>query len=657
MFTRRDIGALGVASAFALQAGAALGQQRAKVSYDTSNGEWRTYGGDLASRRYSALDEVNGANFKDLKVAWRFRPDNLGPNPDPNVQATPLMIGGNLFLTAGTRRAAVALDARSGEMKWKFNMDEGQRGRAIRAGSGRGLAYWTDGAGEERILFVTPGYRLVALDARNGQPIQGFGKEGVVDLKADQGAPDNADVGLQAAPIVVGDVIIVGAAHLPSAYQNEIQGGTKGKIRAFDVRTGKRLWIFDPIPSKGQLGYNTWLDGSAEKSGNAGSWTQMSADPELGLVYVGIELPTGDWYGGHRPGNGLFGESIVALDVNTGAVRWYYQTVHHGLWDMDIPCAAILCDLVVGGRRIKALAQPVKHGFTFVLDRTNGKPVWPIRERAVEKGDVPTEWYSPTQPFPSKPPPFDRQGMTVNDLIDFTPELRQKALELIKNYKLGESAFSPPSFSKWPGPLGTIISPTSDGAGQWPGGAFDPATNMYYIFSNLSYGAVGLIPGDPKLTRLAMMRGEARPPDGSSPPRNRLQVEGLPLFKPPYGRITAFDLNRGDKIWQVPHGETPDEVRNHPALKGKVIPNTGSIGKVGVLATKTVLIAGDGTATTADGAPGAWLRAYDKKTGAELGKVRMDKRVTGSPMTYAVEGKQHIAVPTSSPGELVVYKL
>ncbi|HWA23470.1 MAG TPA: PQQ-binding-like beta-propeller repeat protein [Caulobacterales bacterium] len=670
-FTRRDIGALGAASAIALQTGSLLlaGAARAQTT-SGAKGEWRTYGGDLASRRYAPLDQINAANFKDLKVAWRFHADNLGPSPDPNLQATPLMVGGALYLTAGTRRAAVALDARTGEMRWKFNMDEGVRGaKAPRPGSGRGLAYWTDGS-EERILFVTPGYQLVALNARTGQPIANFGKGGIVDLKADIGVPETADIGLHAAPLVVGDVVVVGAAHLPSMYLNDATGNIKGKVRGFDVRTGKRLWIFHPIPNKGEPGYNTWLDGSAERNGNAGSWAQMSADPELGLVYFGIELPTGDWYGGNRPGAGLFGESIVALDVQTGAMKWYYQTVHHGIWDMDIPCAAILADIVVGGRRIKALAQPTKHGFLFVLDRVTGKPVWPIHEKPVEKGNVPTEWYSPTQPFPSKPPAFDRQGMTEKDLIDFTPELRKKALALIADYKLGDSVFSPPCLSTWPRPLGTIISPTGDGSAQWPGGAFDPETNTFYIFSNLSYGAVGLVPGNPAMTRMAMTRGFAKAPGATGvAPLNRLTVDGLPLFKPWYGRITAIDLNRGETLWQVPHGETPDEVRNHPALKGMTIPPTGSIGKVGVLATKTLLIAGDGTTTTgADGVLGAWLRAYDKRTGAEVGKVRMDTRVTGSPMTYALDDKQYIAVPISGPGrpgsgstgipgELVAYRL
>lgn len=630
--------------------------------YDTAGGEWRTYGGDLNSHRYSALNQINAGNFNDLQIAWTFRPDNLGPTPDPRLQATPLMVDGVLYATAGTRRAAIALDGQTGELLWKFNIDEGERGQmAPRAGSGRGLSYWTDGV-EERIIFVTPGYQMIALDKATGQPIESFGINGVVDLKRemDQEVAPTADVGLHATPLVVDDVIVVGAAHLPSQYPNERSGQVKGKIRGYDARTGERLWIFHPIPNAGEFGYETWLDGSAETTGNAGSWSQMSADPELGLVYVGIELPSGDWYGGHRPGDGLFGESIVALDIQTGERRWHYQTVRHGIWDMDIPSAAILADIEVDGKAIKALAQIVKHGWVFVLDRETGEPVWPIEDLPVPIGNVPTEYYAETQPHPTWPPAYHQQGVTIDDLIDFTPELRQEARELIADYELGESVFSPPAFSKWPRPLGTIISPTGDGAGQWPGGALDPDTNIMYLFSNMAYGSVGIVPGDPALTTLPMMRGQASPPDGSFQ-RSRLTVQGLPLLKPPYGQITAIDLDTGEIVWQRPHGETPDDVRDHPMLQGVEIPPTGSLGKVGVLVTKTLLIAGDGTATTdASGATVGWLRAYDKLTGEEVGKVRMDTAVTGSPMTYEIDGDQYLAVPVSSPdvtGRLHAFRL
>jgi quinoprotein glucose dehydrogenase len=373
-------------------------------------------------------------------------------------------------------------------------------------------------------------------------------------------------------------------------------------------------------------------------------------------------MPTGDWYGGERPGDGLFGESIVALDVKTGERRWHYQTVHHGVQDRDIPCAPILCDVTVNGRTIKALALPTKQAWLYVLDRRTGKPVWPIPERPVPKGDVPGEWYPATQPMVTKPPPFDRQGLFVKDLIDFTPELRAEAVRLVFDYRIGP-LFTPPVASTWPRPLGTIMNPNGDGAGQWPGGAFDPDTNIFYIFSNISYAVNGAVPADPAVTDAGQMMGTVTSVPGElrrgRPPR--LTVQGMPLMKPPYGQITAIDLNKGEIVWQVPHGETPDEVRTSPVLKGMTIPRTGSQGKVGVLVTKTLIIAGDGTATTGtDGKLGGWLRAYDKARGKEVGAVPLPTKVTGSPMTYVVEGVQYVAVAVSGnglPGRLVSYRL
>jgi quinoprotein glucose dehydrogenase len=640
----------------------------AAPAYDTANGEWRTYGGNLGSWRYSALDQINAGNFSKLRQAWTFRPDNLGPVPDPNLQATPLMVNGTLYLTAGSRRAAVALNPANGELKWKYNIDEGKRAsNAPRQGSGRGLSYWTDGE-KERILFVTIGYRLVCLDAQTGLPVPDFGTNGIVDLKTEldqeidlDGARVGDDIGLHSTPLVVGDVIVVGAAHQSGRFPHKRH--VKGYIRGYDARTGKRLWIFHSLPRKGEFGYDTWLNGSAEYTGNTGNWCQNSADPELGLVYIGVEAPTGDWYGGARPGDNLFGESIVALDVKTGERRWHFQTVHHGIQDRDIPCAPILCDITVDGRQIKAIAQPTKHAWLYVLDRRTGKPVWPIPERPVPKGDVPGEWYPPTQPHVTRPPAFDRQGFFKEYLIDFTPALRAEAEALVSNYRIGP-LFTPPSASKWPRPLATIMNPNGDGAAQWPGGAFDPETNIFYIFSNISYNPTGHVPADPAVTDVGWMLGVASPPAaaGEKPAAgiNRMTVQGMPLMKPPYGQITAIDLNKGEIVWQLPHGETPDEVRGSPALKGMTIPRTGSKGKVGVLVTKNLIIAGDGTATTGpDGKLGGWLRAYDKATGKEVGAVPLPTRVTGSPMTYSVDGAQYIAVAVSGgmPGQLVSFRL
>lgn len=639
------------------------GQPANPVSRGTAGGEWPTYGGDLASRRYSPLAQVDASNFKTLEIAWRFKTENLGPTPEFQFQATPLMVDGTLYFTAGSRRAAVAVDGRTGELKWMHSLDEGARGQAApRRLSGRGLAYWRDGD-DARVLYVTPGYQLVALDAKTGQRLPTFGRDGIVDLKREMDQemdPVTGEVGLHAAPVVAGDTIIIGAAHVeggaPKSRTNQ-----KGFVRGYDVRTGRRLWIFKTIPSPGEFGNDTWEKDSWSYSGNTGVWAQMSVDEELGLVYMPVELPTGDYYGGHRPGNSLFSESLVAVDLKTGERRWHYQLVHHGIWDHDIPCAPILADLTVDGRLIKAVAQPTKQGWVYVFDRVTGQPVWPIEERPVERGDVPGEWYSPTQPFVTKPPAFDRQGVAIDDLIDFTPELRAEAVALVQRFKIGP-LFTPPVVSRWDGPRATLMLPNVTGGANWQGGSLDPETNVLYIFSNTSVSALGLAPGDGVKSDMLYVRGFAPDPSDTSgrPSFPTLTVQGLPLIKPPYGRITAIDLNRGELAWQVAHGDTPDNVRNHPALKGLDIPRTGRQGRIGVLTTKTLVIAGEGGMNTTPQGRGALLRAYDKATGADAGAVYMPAPQTGSPMTYELDGRQFITVSVSAPGfpgELIAYRL
>ena len=457
------------------------------------SGEWRTYGGDLASTRYAALDQINRDNFNTLQVAWRFKTDAFGPRPEVNFEGTPLMAGGVLYSTVGTRRAVVALNAATGEIIWMHREDEGQRGEAApRRLSGRGLAYWTDGR-DARILYVTPGYQLIALDAKTGIPVAAFGKSGVVDLKLNDDQQMDlitGEVGLHAAPIVARNVVLIRAAHLPGGAPKRMNN-EKGYVRAFDVRTGRRLWIFHTIPLFGEFGNETWEDESWANTGNAGVWGQMSVDEQLGIVYLPVELPTGDYYGGHRPGAGLFGETLVALDLMTGLRKWHYQLVHHGIWDMDIPDAPILADITVNGRAIKAVAQPTKQGWLYVFDRVTGQPVWPIEERPVAKGDVPGEWYSPTQPFPTRPAPYDRQGVSLDDLIDFTPELKAEGARLASRYKLGP-IFTPPVASTWPAPLATLMLPSATGGANWPGGAFDPETNMLYVYSATQITPLGL---------------------------------------------------------------------------------------------------------------------------------------------------------------------
>ncbi len=679
--------------------------------------EWTTYGGDLASTRYSPLDQITKDNFGKLEVAWRFKTDALGPRPEFNFQATPLMVGGVVYSTAGTRRAVVALDAGTGEMLWMHSEHEGKRSEsAPRQLSGRGLSYWPGTATEKaRIVYVTPGYQMVALDAKTGVPAAGFGKNGIVDLKDGDDQPIDivtGEMGLHATPIIAKDVIVVGAAHLPGgAPKSRIH--EKGFIRGYDARTGKRLWIFHTIPLAGEFGNNTWEKDSWSYTGNAGVWAQMTIDEETNTVFLPVELPTGDYYGGHRPGNGLFGESLVALDLKTGQRKWHYQLVHHGIWDMDIPCAPILMDLTVNGRAVKAIGQPTKQGWIYVFDRVTGTPVWPIEERPVEKGTVPGEWYSPTQPFVTKPPPFERQGVAIDDLIDFTPALRDEAVKLVSNYRIGP-IFTPPVVSTWPGPLATLMLPNATGGANWQGGAFDPETKMFYIFTNTSPTPLGMVKPDPTRSDFDWIQGTARNPNatpsassaggargagsaaagdagggrGAGPALSAAgspvpaaaggrgggaaaggggeggggpNIQGLPLVKPPYGRITALDMNAGTLAWQIAHGETPDNIKNHPALKGLTIPRTGRQGRIGVLVTRNLVIAGEGGFFTApNGQRGAMLRAYDKATGQEAGAVYMPAPQTGSPMTYFYNGKQYLLVAVSGAsytGELLAFKL
>jgi quinoprotein glucose dehydrogenase len=626
----------------------------------TTKGEWPSYTGDTRGSRYSPLDQINARNFNSLEVAWRFKTDSLGPRPEFKLESTPLMVGGVLYATAGTGRAVVALDAATGAQRWVHREDEGPRGAAApRPLSGRGLAHWTDGR-EERILYVTPGYRLIALDAKTGATIPSFGTDGVVDLKTDIDQtilPDlvTGEIGFQGAPVVGRDIIVIGAAFregtAPRSFKNN-----KGYIRGFDVRTGKRLWIFHTIPKQGEPGYDTWEKGSAEYTGNTGVWTQVTIDEELGLVYLPVESPTGDYYGGHRPGNNLYGESIVCLDLRTGVKKWHYQIVHHPIWDFDLASAPILADITVGGRAVKSVAVPTKQGILYVFDRVTGKPVWPFEEKPVEKGDVPGEWYSPTQPMPTKPAAYAKNGTSLDDLVDFTPDLKAQAVAIASRFKLGP-IFTPPIVSKAEGPIATLSRGPTNGGTNWPGGAYDPETHTVYVASsNAAPSVLGLVQPAKDRSDMDWVAGIA---GGGG---RGVTVQGLPLFKPPYGTMSAINLDRGEITWQVPHGETPDAVRNHEALKGLTIPRTGQPGfTVGTLVTKTLVVAGDPQVTELPNRPrGAMLRAYDKKTGAEVGAVLLPAPISASPMTYSLGGRQYIIVAVSGgpySGEFIALRL
>ena len=624
----------------------------------TENGEWRTYGGDIANTRYSPLDQINAENFSELELAWRFATSNLGPELEFNLQATPLMVDGVLYSTGGTRRAAFAVDAATGELLWIHRIDEGERAEASpRRRSGRGLAYRDDG-GDGQIFYVTTGYRLVGLNARTGERLAAFGDGGIVDLmqNMDQDIdPLAGEIGLHSAPLVAGDTIIVGAAHVPGSAPRSMRN-TKGHVRGFDAGSGARKWIFHTIPGADEFGNDSWLNDSWRYTGNTGVWGQISADLELGIVYLATEMPTNDYFGGHRHGDNLFSDTIVAVDIDSGERLWHFQAIHHDVWDWDFPCAPILADVVIDGVERKILAQPSKQAWLYMFDRVTGEPIWPIEEREMTPSDVPGELLARTQPFPTRPPAYDRQGVSEDDLIDFTPELRAEALELVSNFRLGP-IFTPPVVADPDGPYGTLMLPSTGGGTNWPGGSLDPETGIFYGYSYTQVVSLGLV-NDPERSDMDFIRGN---PAGVPAPRRTLTIQGLPLVKPPWGRINAIDLKTGDILWQVPHGATPDNVRNHAALQGVDIPRTGRAGRVGTVVTKTLVIAGEpGTFTTPSGEVGAMLRAYDKTTGGEVGAVYLPTGVSGSPMTYLHEGRQYIAVAISGagyPAELIAYRL
>jgi quinoprotein glucose dehydrogenase len=687
----------------------------------TKNGEWPMYTADLRGSKYSPLDQIDSTNFNKLQVAWTFKTDSLGPTPEGKLEGTPLMVKGRIYATGGTRRSVVSLDAKTGELKWVYSMDEGARAQnAPRKLSGRGVAYWTDGRGDERILYVTIGYRLVALNAKTGQPVSSFGKDGVVDLKEGvvvgkdkQIDLERGEIGLHATPTIVNDMIVVGSSMeegLTFNYRTSLN--TKGLVRAFDVRNGKQIWRFNTIPYPGQFGNETWEDGSWEWTGNAGVWTQITADPEAGLVYLPVETPTLDEYGGNRPGNNLFAESLVAVDLKTGVRKWHFQLVHHPVWDHDISSAPLLVDATINGRARKLVAQPTKQGFLYVFDRITGEPIWPIPERAVPQTNVPGEKTSPTQPIPTRPPAYSRPFLGRDDVVDFTPALRAQALENLKRYLWEPTPFVAPQLPNAQ-ILGAINVGNLVGGINWPGASFDPETATFYGQANNSAVTVSTISAaylqvvSPETQRqsgrgpvwenestgrgrggAATARGAigqrgaapanaAIPAAGPTPAaapapaaaalagRGGLTtgLEGLPIAKPPYGVLTAIDLNTGDIKFRVPHGDTPDAVRNTLQRLGISYPEkTGQSGSVGLMVTKTLVIVGDPQVTAPPDRPrGAMLRAYDKQTGKEVGAVLMPAQQSGSPMTYMVDGRQYIVVAVqglaNSGGQYIAYAL
>ena len=653
----------------------------ARPQQGTKGSEWRYNGGDAGSTKYSPLDQINETNVKELQIAWRWKSQNFGRRADYNWEVTPLMAGGVLYITAGSRRDAVAIDAATGETLWMYRLDEGERGAVVARTQNRGLAYWSDGKGDERILLISPGYQLICLNAKNGHPIQNFGKNGIIDLTQglDRAVVKPGQIGSSSPPIVIRDSVVLGSA-LPAGTAPTTKEHVPGYIRGFDVRTGKLLWTFRTVPRPGEFGNETWKDDSWKYTGHTGAWAPLTGDEELGYVYIPVEMPTGDFYGGHRPGDNLFSDSLVCLDARTGKRIWHFQLIHHDVWDWDIASPPILLDITVDGKKIKAVAQVTKQAFVYVFDRVTGKPVWPIEERPVPQSDVPGEVTSATQPFPTKPKPFDRQGVTLDDLIDFTPELKAEAIKVASEYKLGP-LFTPPIVTDTNGKRALLMLPSAQGGANWPGGAVDPETGILYVSSVTEPTPSALIKPDPKRSDMAYVGGAGRRlaaggaagrPGGSGPPANfdpeafmamranrtNIGPQGLPLIKGPWGRITAIDMNTGDHVWMIPNGDAPDYVAKHPAMKGVDLSKMGRPERSPLLVTKTLLFGADGAGlfTFAPGGGGNKFRAINKKTGEIIHQMELPANTTGIPMTYMINDKQYIVVAVGAagfPAELV----
>ena len=641
---------------FALIGATLLRASPALAQYGALDGEWRVYGGDGGHTQYTGLDQIDGGNVSDLQVAWRWNAESSADSPFYNFESTPIMIAGVLYTTTGASQVA-AIDAATGETIWLFTPtprtdEEGEPAR-LPVGSGRGVAYWTDGD-QERIFHNVSDGRLVALDAKTGEPVADFGQNGYVDLAQDIVKP-GARVRCISTPIVSHDVVV--SQVIPVSGRNTF-ASTPGHIQGFDARTGERVWIFHVIPQGDEFGADTWQENSWEYSGHAGVWTQLTVDEELGYLYLPTETGTNDWYGGHRPGDNLFAESIVCLDIRTGKRIWHYQIVHHGIWDFDNPAPPTLVDVTQDGRRIKAVAVVTKQGYTYVFDRENGTPLWPIIEMPVPPSDVPREWTSPTQPIPSRPAPFERQGFSVDDLIDFTPELRAEAMEIAANYRMGP-LFTPPSLIDDPdGTQGTLVLPGWGGGASWPGAGVDVESGVLFIPSLTVPIVAALAKSEPAGTDADYFRvGDIYPPG----PR------GLPLVKPPWGRITAIDLNTGDHLWMKPLGGAPREVREHPDLQGLGLDfsSMGQNGRPGALVTRTLLFMGEGGGVrggvaSRHGAGGPIFRAYEKRTGEVVAEITLPANPTGSPMSYMLNGRQYIVVAAAtldSPAELIALAL
>ena len=600
----------------------------ASVAGSAFSADWPSYGGDNGSQKYSTLDQVNASNVADLVTAWSWEsPDNATVADNiaqqnyravpAGFKATPIVIEGVMYVPSSFGRV-VALDAASGEEKWVFDTEAWSSGRPANLGyNSRGVGYWSS-EDKQRIFFATNDANLWSIDALTGLPDSSFGDGGKIDLSLGLGREiDKRQYGVVSPPLVTNDIVVVNSIINDGPTTKEMP---PGNVRGFDPRTGDIVWMFETIPQAGAFGNETWENGSWEYTGNTNSWTIMSADDELGIVYLPIGTPTNDWYGGLRHGDNLFAESLVAVEAKTGKRLWHFQMVHHGVWDYDLPAAPTLVDLTVEGKKIKAVAQISKQGFTYVFDRVTGDPVWPIIETPVPQSSVPGEKLSLTQPIPTKPPAFELQGLSDDTLVNFTPELRREAEQLIEQFDSGP-LFTPPSLR------GTINIPGWGGGGWWTGAAFDPDSGLFYIPSATIPIVVQLQEADPEKSNLRYVRGGAMNVGGP---------QGLPLTKPPYGRIVATNLNSGEQEWMIPHGEG---IRQKIIDMGILDPGpVGGPSRTGPLLTKTLLF----VAQVDNGRN--LLRAFDKATGAVVHEIELPLPPQGSPMTYAVKGQQYLSI-------------
>ncbi len=618
-------------------------------------GEWRYFGGDRAFTRYSPLDQIDRDNVSRLRIVWRQ------PAVDPkfkehypklfvsgNFRSTPIMVDGTVYAPNGVGLVR-ALNPATGETIWEQKPFEPTLDEA-NGRSPRGIDYWRDGS-KSRLFLARQEY-LYSIDAKTGELDPDFGQGGRVSLHWDD--PMAGRYNWTAGPIVVRGVVVV-AGNTGGAGDGGVKReAVREDLRGFDARTGRLLWTFHVVPQKGEFGNDTWGEDSWSYSGDLGSWCCVSADEELGYVYVPLSAPTAAYYGGHRPGENLFSNSLVALEARTGKRVWHFQMVHHDVWEYDTVGPATLGEITVDGKRIKAVMQPSKTGFLYVFDRTNGTPVWPIEERPVPSSPINSESLSPTQPFPTKPPAFERQGFTEDDLIDFTPELRAKARELAKSMVLGP-LFTPPTIKSEgaAGTVGTIANPGWWGGGNWNTGAFDPETSMYYAVSH-TWPAVYHL-SKPSQSNATLDYAVLGKMDDDNP-----TLDGLPIVKPPYGRITAIDMNRGEQVWMKANGDGP---RDHPLLKDLNLPPLGIAGRPAPLLTKTLLFLGEGGDSIPGIKDGMWgrkFRAYDKRTGDVVWQTELDAGTTGAPVTYSFEGKQYIVVAIGGkeyPPEWVAFAL